>query len=444
MVESQQSRKEWVYANRSEAEISILERDRSISILGNNNDPSLMVIERAEGVYIENTSGQKFIDLYGNNCHHIGYRHPDLMTALENQMGIATFSGRGFTNQISINLAETLANLWGDRLARVSTAPSGSDAVEIAINIAKAATQKYKTISFYDAYHGRSFGALSIGGRYSDKSMLGPMVPGAIHVPPYFRHGDESLGFDHEPYAQYSLESIRTAFKYEPDIAAVIVEPIRNGAYVPPDWYWPEVRSLCDQYGALLVFDEIPTGLGKTGALFNHTHFNVRPDITVVGKALGGAVLPVAAVIVGPSVSVPIAPNLGYFTHEKNLLSARAALTVLEIIQNYDLISRTINLGSWAKMRLQDLASRCPSVREIRCVGLMAAIDFGPEDGDREFATNFAQLVYRETIDSGVIPILPSGSSMTLSIPLVISQDELAKAIDVVETSIQAVEARIS
>ncbi|MCC3306353.1 aminotransferase class III-fold pyridoxal phosphate-dependent enzyme [Sneathiella sp. HT1-7] len=444
MNEKQQSRQEWVHSHRSGKEISILERDRSVSILGNNNNPSVMVIERADGIYVENASGQKFVDLYGNNCHHIGYRHPDLLAALIEQMGKATFSGRGFTNLTSVKLGETLARLWGNKSARIATAPSGSDAIEIAVTIAKAATQRYKTISFYDAYHGRSFGALSLGGRSSDKTMLGPMVPGAIHVPPFHRHGDEGLGFGHEPYALHSLESIRTAFKYEPDIAAVVVEPIRNGAYVPPDWYWPEVRSLCDQYGALLVFDEIPTGLGKTGALFNHTHFDVRPDITVVGKALGGAVLPVAAVMVGPSVSIPKAPNLGYFTHEKNLLSARAALTVLEIIQNYDLISRTINLGSWAKMRLQDLASRCPSVREIRCVGLMAAIDFGPEDGDREFAANFAQLVYRETIDSGVIPILPSGSSMTLSVPLVISQEELAKAIDVVETSIQTVEARIS
>jgi 4-aminobutyrate aminotransferase len=359
---------------------------------------------------------------------------------MRQQLDLATFTARGFTTEQSVVLGETIAAMWGDDQAKVSFAPSGADAIEIALSVAKACTGRHKTISFYDAYHGRSVGTLSVGGQYTDRRQLEPLMPGALHIPPHYRHGDEELGFDHEIYARHSIAAMQSVFQYERDIAAVIGETIRNGAYAPPDWYWPEVRELCNTYGALLILDEVPTGLGKTGWLFNHERFNVRPDITVVGKALGGAIMPIAGAIVDHRLNVPSEPELGYFTHEKNTMSARAGLTTLEIIRDENLVSKTKILGETATGLLVDLMKQHPSIREIRSAGLMLGIDFGNTTMDRNQASNFAEMVYRASVDAGIIPIFPSGSSVTLSMPLIIEENQLIDSIHLFGKAVQIAE----
>src|SRR5262249_6356679 len=155
---------------------------------------------------------------------------------------------------------------------RVLFVPGGSAAVELALMIAKAHTGRHKTVSFLDSYHGRSAGALSVGGALRDKSpRLGPLMPGALHAPPFYPlSGNAAIRYEDIPAsAAASIAHLRILFENEKDIATLIAEPIRNGPYVPPPDYWPAVRELCDRHGALLIFDDIPTGLGKTGRLFN-------------------------------------------------------------------------------------------------------------------------------------------------------------------------------
>ena len=297
---------------------------------------------------------------------------------------------------------------------RIALAPSGSDAIEIAVCVAKACTGRHKTLSFYDAYHGRSLGALSVGGTYSDREQLEPLVPGALRVPPHYRHGNEELGFDHETYARHSLDAVRAVFEYERDIAAVVGETIRNGAYVPPDWYWPAVRELCDSYGSLLILDEVPTGLGKTGWLFNHERFGIRPDITVIGKALGGAVMPVAGTIVDGRLNLPSDLDLGYFTHEKNPSIDTGGI---DDAGNYP--GRAFGVAgedAWGEVAadaLESLKAKFASIREVRCAGLMLAIDFGGPAMGRKKAGEFAEMVYRASVDAGVIPLFPAKSTVT-------------------------------
>jgi 4-aminobutyrate aminotransferase len=148
---------------------------------------------------------------------------------------------------------------------------------------------------------------------------------------------------------------VRYVLEKEQDVAAVIAEPIRAVPYLPPPGFWPEVRRACDDYGALLIFDEIPTGLGRTGRLFASEHFGVVPDILVLGKALGGGAVPVAALIARPEFDLVGEYALGHYTHEKNPLLARAALTTLAIIEDERLVANAARVGAYALARLEAL-----------------------------------------------------------------------------------------
>ena len=434
------SRNEWSKNTRNAAERSLLERDMAFSILGNFNAPCVMSVQSAEGIWLVDAGGRRIADLYGNNAHHIGYRHPVLVDALHRQLDQLTLAARGLTSETSIELGETLATLWGDPGAKVGFTPSGGDANDAAICVAKAATGRYKTVSFYDSFHGRNAGALSVGGGYNDRRMLGPVMPGTLKVPPPWRHGGEHLGPDEEAYALHSLNVMRTVFEYERDIAAIVAETIRNSPHVPPDWYWGEVRELCDEYGALMVMDEIATGLGKTGYLFNHERYGFRPDITTVGKALGGSVMPVAGMIVNPELDLPKESDLGYVTHEKNTMSARAALTTLQIMHDDALPARARSLGEIARARLEEIAERHSSVREVRSAGLMLALDFGNVSNNGRTAKEFAEAVFRACVDRGVLPVLPYSSSATFSMPLVIEKTDLLNSMEIIDEAVEVVE----
>ena len=426
---------DWILSRMQHTDRDVLVNDRERSFRGTANDPCLIAVSDASGAWIRDHEGRRYLDLYGNNCHHIGYRHPRLVRALHEQIDALAFVPRGLTNRPAAAFAEHLAALVGWPGAKIVSARSGADAIEIALAIARAHTGRYKTISFYDSYHGRSAGALSVGGRYADQRGLGPLLPGAIHVPPYYRFGAALLGQDHEPYARHSLAAMRFAFEQEREIAAVLGETIRNSPFVPPDWYWPEVRRLCDAHGALLILDEVATGLGKTGWLFNYRRFDVRPDMVVLGKALGGTAMPLSAVVADGRLDSAPHLNIGYFTHEKNPLCAAAGDVTLSIIAEEDLVMKARSLGLHLRERLDELKARHPSIGEIRGAGLMTAIDF---TGDAVAAAQRAALIHRLCIERGLLPMLPRGRSITLSAPLIIERSELDGAVEILAEAISA------
>ncbi len=261
------NRREWQAQNVNGAAGGLVARDAAAYLTQAGSTPCLTSIKSGKGVWLEDHAGKKYLDLYGNSVHHVGYQHPRMVAALTAQLNELTFSPRRFTNEPAVLLAELLLKGWPGGAGKVLLTTGGSDAIELAMKIARVATGRYKTISFYDSYHGNGFGALSVGGRAADRSpRLGPLLDGALHVPPFYLRDDSGNEQTDSPRAaQASLDAIRFLFSREPEIAAFIAEPIRSTPHMPPDWYWPEVRKLCDAHGALLIFDEIPTGLGKMG-----------------------------------------------------------------------------------------------------------------------------------------------------------------------------------
>ena len=349
---------------------ALVEADARLYLHQSLSSPCLAALRRAEGLWLEDLAGRRYMDFHGNNVHHLGHGHPRLIAALKAQLDELPFAPRRFTNRPAVDLAQKLVELAPEGLGKVLLAPSGSDAIEMALKLARAATGRHKTISFWDSFHGAGFGAASVGGEALFRSgPIGPLLAGSEHVAPFacyrcpYGYPDQGGAPQLELCGMRCAQFVRYVLEKEQDVAAVIAEPVRAVPYLPPPGFWQEVRRACDDHGALLIFDEIPSGLGKTGKLFVCEHFGVVPDMLVLGKALGGGVVPLAALLARPELDVLGNHALGHYTHEKNPLLARAALTTLAIIEDEDLVGNAARVGAYALAGLQALRARARADR---------------------------------------------------------------------------------
>lgn len=418
----------------------LLKRDANAFLHQSLSSPCVSTIAKAEGIWIEDLAGKRYMDFHGNSVHHIGYGHPKLVAAIKAQLDDLSFAPRRFTNEPAVQLAEKLAELAPENLNKVLFTTGGSDANEVAMKVARAATGRFKTLSFWDAFHGAGFGAASVGGEHTFRSHIaGPLLPGAEHVAPFacyhcpYKHqGPDTCGLACADMVKYVLER-------EGDVAAVIAEPMRAVPYVPPPGFWKAVRQACNEHGALLIFDEIPTGLGKTGKFFAFEHDEVVPDIVVLGKSLGGGILPIASAIVRENLDVCGDFAIGHYTHEKNPVTARAALATLEIIQEEGLVERSAELGSYAIDRLSELVTTSPIVGDVRGRGLMFGVEIVSDKQSRTPANDLAEQIYYKCMDAGLSFKISQGCVLTLSPPLTISREDLDRALSIVEKAIMSV-----
>ncbi|MCK0209926.1 aspartate aminotransferase family protein [Starkeya koreensis] len=417
----------------------LLKRDADAFLHQSLSSPCLSAIAKAEGIWIEDTTGRRCMDFHGNSVHHIGYGHPRLKEAIKAQLDELCFAPRRFTCEPAVELAETLGRLAPGALDKVLFTTGGSDAVEVALKIARAATGRFKTLSFWDAFHGAGFGAASVGGEATFRSgIAGPLLPGAEHVAPWAPHGC-AYGQDNlEDSARACAAMIAYVLEREGDFAAFIAEPMRATPLVPAPGFWQSVRAACDRHGTLLIFDEIPTGLGKTGRFFASEHDGVTPDIIVLGKALGGGILPIASVIARHDLDVAGDYAIGHYTHEKNPVTARAALTTIAIIREEGLAERAAELGAHAMGRMRDLMARSPHVGDVRGRGLLFGVEIVAGRDDRSPDRARAETVYYRCLEAGLSFKISQGNVLTLSPPLVISREELDRALDIVEAAILA------
>ena len=433
------ARAKWAGKQTDAATNTLLARDADAFLHQSLSSPCVSTIARAEGIWIEDTAGRRYMDFHGNSVHHIGYGHPRLKAAICDQMDALPFAPRRFTNDVAVDLAERLGALAPGDLNKVLFTTGGSDANEVALKIARAATGRFKTLSFWDAFHGAGFGAASVGGEATFRSHIaGPLLPGAEHVAPfhcyhcaYGHPGPEACGLTCARMVDYVLER-------EGDVAAVIAEPMRAVPVVPPPGFWQAVRDACHRHGALLIMDEIPTGLGKTGRMFAFDHDEIVPDIVTLGKALGGGILPIAAVLARRDLDVTGDFAIGHYTHEKNPVTARAALTTLDIIEDEGLVERSAQLGNGAMDRLRDTLNDCPIVGDIRGRGLMFGVEIVSDRDARTPDPAAAERIYYTCLEQGLSFKISAGNVLTLSPPLTITRDELNAALDIVEGAIRS------
>ncbi len=431
-------RAEWQARALNARTHEILAEDERYFLRQGLSTPCLNVLASCEGPYIEDIQGRRYLDFHGNWVHQVGFGHPKVVQAIVDQLQTLPFCTRRYTNEPAIALAKKLTELAPGDLSKVLFAPGGAEAIGIALKLARAATGRFKTISMWDAFHGASLDAISVGGEAIFRKDIGPLLPGTEHVPPPnpsrcpFECGS-ACSLRCARYIAYVLEK-------EGDVAAVISETVRSTPYIPPPEYWQIVRAACDRHGALLILDEIPHCLGRTGTMFTVEHYGIVPDILVIGKGLGGGIFPLAAVIAREGLDEAHPDRaLGHYTHEKNPVAAAAALAAISVIEEDGLLDHVQRLGAWSLDRLQAMKARFPLIGDVRGLGLMLGIELVTNRETMEPATDAAERVMYRALDKGLSFKLTMGSILLLLPALTISQEEMARALDIVEACIAEV-----
>jgi 4-aminobutyrate aminotransferase len=435
----------WQHEHLDESTRALLARDSAVFLHQSVSTPCLAAIRKAEGVFIEDFAGRRYLDFHGNNVHHVGYAHPHVVGAIKAQLDELSFAPRRFASERAVQLAEALSERFealSAQRGRILFTTGGSDAIEVAIKLARLAAGRFKTLSFWDSFHGAGFGASSVGGEslFRHGRAVGPLLPGAEHVAPF---GCYRCAYGHEVDSdgQPDLARCRLAcaamVKYvlerEGDVAAVVAEPARAVPFVPPPGYWQAVREACSAHGTLLIFDEIPTGLGKTGRFFAAEHDGAAPDLVVLGKALGGGVLPIAACLAREDLNVAGAYAFGHYTHEKNPVTAAAALATLEVIEREGLVEHAAKLGAHALARLEELKRRHPLVGDVRGRGLLLGIDLVTERASKAPAPDAAERILYRALTKGLSFKTTMGHVLTLTPPLVTTFAQMDQALDILD-----------
>jgi ornithine--oxo-acid transaminase len=333
-----------------------------------NYHPLDVVIERGEGVWVWDVEGRKYLDcLSAYSALNQGHRHPTIIAALVEQAQRVTLTSRAFRNDQLGPFYQTLSELSGYEMALPMN--SGAEAVETALKLARKWGYVQKGIPAGQAeiitvqgnFHGRTITIISFSSEPAYKANFGPYTPGFVTV----------------PYAD--ADAIARAIT--PSTAAVLIEPIQGeaGVIIPPAGYLARVAELCREEHVLLMADEIQTGLGRTGRMFACQHEGVRPDVTILGKALGGGVLPVSAVLADRELLGLFQPGEHGSTFGGNPLAAAVGQAALRVIVEEKLVERSAELGEYFQERLAEIPS--PHVKEVRGKGLFIGVELKPQAG---------------------------------------------------------------
>jgi putrescine aminotransferase len=378
---------------------------------------------KAEGIRLWDDEGNEYLDfLCSYGALALGHNNPEVIAAVDlarQQPNFFVISPGAVTGA----LAASLAAICPGDLQRSFFCNSGSEAVEGAIKLARAATGRTRIVAAFEGFHGKTMGALSVTGHEPFKAAYRPLLPDVHHVP----FGD--------------IESLEESLRAAP-VAAVVLEPIQGpaGIIVPPNGYLTEVRRICSKYGALLVLDEIQTGLGRTGKMFACDHEECVPDVLCVSKGLSGGVYPIGAYIATDRVwrkayGTKKTAALHTSTFGGNTLACAAALAAINITVSDDLPGRAAELGEYFRGRLGELREEFGLLKEVRGVGLMVGLDFEQTTNpvtrrllNQTAAMVAVQMLHRHRIVS--LYTFTNANVVRLAPPLTVARADLDRYVD--------------
>ena len=365
---------------------------------------------RAEGMMVYDHAGRAYLDFLGGyGTFALGHRHPKVVEAVKAQLDRMPLSSKVFFSALVADFCEALALVLPGDLRYSFLCNSGTEAVEGALKIARKYTGKHKFIATLGGYHGKSMGSLSATGREQYRQPFYPLVPGFVHVP----FGDVDA----------------VAQEMDDDTAGIIVEPIQGegGIFLPLDDYLPSLRQLCTERNALLIVDEVQTGLGRTGAMFAVEHWDVQPDIITLAKALGGGVVPSGAFSSTPEIwekAFGDNPLIHTSTFGGNPLACAAGIATLQVLQEEDLPVRAAQRGEQLLTGLSAVQRDYPDiVTQVRGKGLMVGVEFSIED--------VAKLVIGGMTRRGVIAAYTLNNPRVIRFepPLIVSPENIDTAV---------------
>ncbi|PEJ60609.1 aspartate aminotransferase family protein [Bacillus sp. AFS002410] len=438
-INSSTNRDTYWNRNLSEKARELFEEDQQYFLHQSLSTPVLNVLSKCDGAYLYDMDGKKYLDLHGNGVHNAGFNNDyvieKVIDALKEKK---TFTPRRYTNEQAINLAKKLVEITPRGLDRVLFAPGGSEAIEMAVMLAKQITGKWKTISFWDSYHGTGFQAASIGGEELFKGGNGPMVPGALHVefPNYLRNPWNFT--NQEDVDNEILRQMTLLFEKEGEIACVIGEPISATPVMPSKNFWLKVKELCNKYGALLIFDEIIEGFGRTGKMFAFEHY-VTPDILVLGKTLGGGLFPFAGIMTKEEYNILENRSIGHYTHEKNGICATAGLATIEYIENENLVENANRLGQYLIEELRKMVARYDIVGGVDGIGFHLGIDIVKNKDTMQRGIEEAESIMYMCMENGLAFKLIEGNIITMRPSLILTKEEIDFILGTLEDAIKMV-----
>jgi putrescine aminotransferase len=378
---------------------------------------------RASGVTIVDSNGKEYLDFAGGyGVFTLGHSHPRVVAAVKAQLDAMALSGRTMFNPLLGRLAKRLAEITPGDLKISFFSNSGTEAVEAALKLARAATGRTRLVATYGAYHGKTLGALSVSGREAFRAPFAPLLADVVHVP----FGD--------------LDALADAID---GAAAVIVEPVQGegGVNVPPPSYLQGMRALCDRSGALLIADEVQTGLGRCGVRFGCDLAGVVPDVMTLAKGLSGGVVPIGATIAREApwqAAYRNAPLLHTSTFGGNELACAAALAALDVLIDEDLVANARDRGEQLLAGARGIAQRYPTViADVRGAGLLVGVELTNE--------GYGGAIIPDLLKRGVTAAwtLNAQNVIRLEPPLIVTAEQVDTALRAFDASVAAARERL-
>lgn len=376
------------------------------SLQSNYGTPTIELVS-GKGAVVKDAKGIAYLDfLAGIATNVLGHAHPSVVKAVSRQIATLGHVSNFYAHPNVLELSAKLASLTGDKSARVFFCNSGAEANEAALKLSRK-TARTRIVATKEAFHGRTMGALSLTGQPAKRDPFKPLIKGIAHVP----YGD--MG------AMLRKVNRKTAM--------VIVEPIMGeaGVIVPPHGYLQALRELCDETGALLVFDCVQTGMGRTGDWFGYEYSEIKPDVITLAKGLGGG-LPLGAMIALGEAAELFQPGDHGSTFGGNPVATAAGLAVIETIENKDLLNRVAQVGT----ELMADVALIEGVKNVRGAGLLIGV---------EFSDPIAKEVAKRCEMNGLLVNGNSETVIRLAPPLIITDAEIKKFLKIFATSIQQV-----
>ncbi|HLK48089.1 MAG TPA: acetyl ornithine aminotransferase family protein [Bryobacteraceae bacterium] len=421
---------------------AVIERDQAVV------SPSYtrcypLVAARGEGCIVEDVDGNRFLDFNaGIAVVATGHCHPRVVAAIQSQAArLIHMSGTDFFYEEMVALAEKLSEIApGGAARRVSFGNSGAEAIEGCLKLARYATGRDKIIAFLGSFHGRTMGALSLTARKAvQRAGFGPFMPGVVHAPypycyrcPYGKQPDSCAVECVSHIENTLLKTIAPA----PETAAIVVEPVQGegGYIVPPKKFFDELARVAEQNGILLVFDEVQSGMGRTGKMWAAEHFEAVPDIFAVAKGIASG-LPLGATVARAEL-MNWPPGAHASTFGGNPVACAAALATLALLEE-ELLQNAKRMGDYLRDRMHDWPARFPVVGEVRGLGLMIGIELVHDQQTKEKAPDLRDQVVGRAFERGLLVLGAGDNTLRLSPPLVVTRDQCDFAIETLEQCLQ-------
>lgn len=401
------------------------------------------VWQRAEGAVVEDVDGNAFIDFTsGVLVTNVGHCHPKHVAAVQEQAA-ELMNSYDFVNPWRAQLAKKLVDITAPNLDKAFILSTGAEAVESAIKVARRYTGRYEIIAFHGAFHGRTYMAMSVGGKQGVKKHFGPMVPGVLHAPfcycyrCAFEQAYPECDFTCLRYLDQVLDTASTG-----SVAALITETYQGaaGSIIPPGDYMQRLKRWCEERDILFILDEVQSSFGRTGRMFAYEHWGIQPNLLCLGKGIGSG-LPVSALVGESRILDVLEPGSMSSTNGGNPLCSRAALAAIEIIEEERLADKADKLGKLMLDRLNEMKGRYEMIGDVRGMGLAVGMEIVKDKKSKSPDAEMTRRITQEAYKRGLILIAPigfHGNVIRIAPPLVIPPELVLKGLDIIESAIRS------